>query len=98
MSVTKEIDLSPYAEGDKDPDGGNGLVRDGKLFLPLNQAKSMKEILATPAQVAVIDVATDKVEKVIRMIVQRASVWSDIHRLLWMKPVTSISTRDLVRQ
>lgn len=66
MSVTKEIDLSPYAEGDKDPDGGNGLVRDGKLFLPLNQAKSMKEILATPAQVAVIDVATDKVEKVIK--------------------------------
>ena len=66
MSVTKEIDLSPYAEGDKDPDGGNGIVRDGKLFLPLNQAKSMKEILATPAQVAVIDVATDKVEKVIK--------------------------------
>lgn len=33
MSVTKEIDLSPYAEGDKDPDGGNGIVRDGKLFL-----------------------------------------------------------------
>ena len=75
MSVTKEIDLSPYAEGDKDPDGGNGIVRDGKLFLPLNQAKSMKEILATPAQVAVIDVATDKVEKAIKVMDEAGNIY-----------------------
>jgi hypothetical protein len=66
MTVVKEIDLSAYAEGDNDPDGGNGIVRDGKLFLPLNQAKSMQEILPTAAQIAVIDVATDRVEKVIK--------------------------------
>ena len=66
MTIEKEISLSTYAEGDNDPDGGNGIVRDGKLFLPLNQAKSMQEILATPAQIAIIDVATDRVEKVIK--------------------------------
>ncbi len=66
MKIIGEIDLSPYAEEDNDPDAGNGVVRDGKLFLPLTQTKAMKELVLTSAQIAVIDVATDKVEKVIK--------------------------------
>lgn len=73
MQETGEIDLSPYAATDpkaetpdKDPDAGTGIVRDGKLFLCLNQAKSLMELYNEPASVAVIDVATDKVEKVIK--------------------------------
>lgn len=66
MQETGKIALSKYAYKDNDPDGGNGIVRDGKLFLPLSQAKSMKEIYPIPAEVAVIDVATDKVEKIIK--------------------------------
>lgn len=65
MTVTGEIDLSSYALEDNDPDAGNGIVRDGKLFMPLNQAKSMMEIVKAPAQVAVIDIEKDKVIKVI---------------------------------
>ena len=59
------IDLSKYAVEDNDPDAGTGYVRDGKLFLPLNQVKSMMEIRPCTGQLAVIDIATDKVEKVI---------------------------------
>ena len=66
MKIIREIDLSPYAEEDNDPDAGNGIVRDGKLFLPLNQTKAMKELVRTSAQIAVIDIASDKVEKVIK--------------------------------
>lgn len=73
MQEMGEIDLSPYAATDpkaeapdKDPDAGTGIVRDGKLFLCLNQTKSMMELYDEPASVAVIDVATDKVEKVIK--------------------------------
>lgn len=66
MTITGEIDLSEYALEDNDPDAGNGIVRDGKLYLPLNQAKSMMEIVDAPAEVAVIDVATDKVLKTVK--------------------------------
>lgn len=66
MKETGKIELSKYAYKDNDPDAGNGIIRDGKLFLPLSQAKSMKEIYPIPAEVAVIDIATDKVEKVIK--------------------------------
>ena len=51
MQEMGEIDLSPYAATDpkaeapdKDPDAGTGIVRDGKLFLCLNQTKSMMEL------------------------------------------------------
>lgn len=65
MTQKGAISLAKYAKEDNDPDAGNGIIRDGKLFLPLNQAKSLKEIIPTPAELAVIDIATDKVEKVI---------------------------------
>ncbi len=65
MTEIGEIDLSEYGIGDNDPDAGVGIVRDGKLFLCLNQTKSMMELVDCPAQVAVIDVATDKVDKII---------------------------------
>lgn len=57
------IDISRYAFKDNDPDAGNGYVRDGKFFLPLNQVASMMEIRPCPGQLLVIDVATDKIEK-----------------------------------
>lgn len=66
LQISSTIDLSPYAFEDNDPDAGNGYVRDGKLYLPLNQVASLQEIRPCPGQVAVIDVATDKVEKIIK--------------------------------
>ena len=66
MKETGRIDISKYGYGDKDPDAGNGIIRDGKLYLPLCQVKSMKELHKVAGQVAIIDIATDKVEKVIQ--------------------------------
>lgn len=65
LKISATIDLARYAIEDNDPDVGNGYVRDGKLFLPLNQVATVQEIRPCPGQVAVIDVATDRVEKVI---------------------------------
>ena len=64
LKIEKQIDLTPYAVGDNNPDPGVSIVRDGKLFLALNQKKSQMSVFPN-AYVAVIDVETDKVEKII---------------------------------
>ncbi len=59
-----EIDLSEYAIEDNNPDLGVSIIRDDKLYVSLNQNKS--QISAhNVAQVAIIDIATNKVDKVI---------------------------------
>lgn len=53
---------------DGNPDPGNGIIIDGKIFLPLNQFNGGMmnyQPLNINGQIAIIDVATDKVEKVI---------------------------------
>ena len=64
MQIEKQIDLSQYAVGDNNPDPGVSIVRDGKLFLTLNQKKAQMSAFPN-AYVAVIDIETDKVEKII---------------------------------
>lgn len=67
LSKKGEIDLSKYAIGDNNPDPGCNVLRDGKLFVALNQLNSLHtSVPGTGAQVAVIDIATKKVEKVIK--------------------------------
>lgn len=78
MKETGSIDLSKYGKGvivdpktqkvlgeDHDPDAGTSIIRDGKLFVPLTQLNGMAPAQGEPATLAVIDVATDKVEKII---------------------------------
>ncbi len=61
-----EIDLSAYAVQDNNPDPGCNVLRDGKLFVALNQLNSPHTSVPNMgAQVAVIDIASKKVEKVI---------------------------------
>lgn len=75
MKETGAIDISSYAKGvvkdekgneypDHDPDAGKGIIRDGKLYLPFTQMNG-RALADAPATVAIIDIATDKVEKVI---------------------------------
>ena len=64
LQIEKQIDLSSYAVGDNNPDPGVSIIRDGKLFLALNQKKSQMSVFPN-AHVLVIDVKTDKIEKVI---------------------------------
>lgn len=67
LSRKGEIDLSKYAISDNNPDPGCNVLRDGKLFVALNQLNSPHtSVPGTEAQVAVIDIATKKVEKVIK--------------------------------
>lgn len=65
--VVKDKDGKPTGEilEDRDPDAGSGIIRDGKLFLTLSQTHSMMDLEKCPGEVVVIDVATDKIEKVI---------------------------------
>lgn len=67
MEKTGEIDLTSYAHKDPNPDPAQGIIRDGKYFLPLNQIDANWQPYGDHLQtdVAVIDVATDRVEKVI---------------------------------
>lgn len=67
MEKTGEIDLTPYAHKDASPDPAQGIIRDGKYFLPLNQIDANWQPYGDHLQtdVAVIDVATDRVEKII---------------------------------
>lgn len=67
FTKTGEIDLSSYAHGDKNPEPSIGMVRDGIYYLPLNQggANSMPYDDYLQSDVLVIDVATDKVLKMI---------------------------------
>lgn len=64
LEIIGEIDLREYAVEDNNPDPGVSIIRDGKLFIALNQKKSA-EMVHHNAYVAVIDVKTDIVEKVI---------------------------------
>jgi hypothetical protein len=64
MKVTGTIDISEHAVEDNNPDAGVGICRDGKLFLSLNQNITPRTVHEN-AYVAVIDVITDEVEKVI---------------------------------
>lgn len=64
MKKTGEIDLTQYAVGDNNPDPGAAIIRDGKLFVALNQLKSMMSAHDS-AYVAIIDIATETVDKVI---------------------------------
>ncbi|MCE5345717.1 MAG: DUF4374 domain-containing protein [Bacteroidales bacterium] len=80
MKETGTLDLSAYAasgqvvggsavESDGNPDAGSGIIVDGKLYLPLNQfngGMTNFQALDVDGQIAIIDVATDKVEKIIK--------------------------------
>ncbi len=67
MKKTGEIDLSKYAHTDASCEPAYGLIRDGFYYLPLNQigANYMPYEDYRQVDVAVIDVKTDKVVKVI---------------------------------
>ena len=64
MEKIGEIDLNPYAADDNNPSPGMCIFRDGKVFVALTQ-KTSQMTAHDSAWVAIIDVATDEVEKVI---------------------------------
>lgn len=76
MKEIGKISLAQYGAGeikdqsgkvigkDNDPDPGLGIIRDGKLYLPLSQFNGMA-LADVPGQLAIIDTKTDKVEKII---------------------------------
>ena len=66
FTLTKEIDLTgpKYAVGDNNPDPINMHLRNGKLYVALAQEK-LNGLSADSAYVAIVDVATDRVEKMI---------------------------------
>lgn len=64
LEQTGEIDLTSYAEGDNNPDPGVTIIRDGKLYVALNQAVT-QWTSAPGGYVAIIDIVSDKVDKVI---------------------------------
>jgi hypothetical protein len=67
MEQTGEIDLTAYAHSDSSADPASGIVVDGFYYLPLDQINSswMPHEDHLQVDVAVIDIATDKVVKVI---------------------------------
>ncbi|WP_461637125.1 hypothetical protein [Labilibaculum euxinus] len=67
MEQTGEIDLSSAASVDNNPDPGCNVIRDGKMFVALNQLQTTHTSVAgTGAEVAVIDLSTNSIEKVIK--------------------------------
>ena len=65
MTLQKEdeIDLSPYAVQDNNPDPGCNVIRDGKMYVALNQLNSPHtSVPGTGAEVAIIDLKTKKTE------------------------------------
>lgn len=64
LEHTGDIDLTQYAVGDNNPDPGSIIARDGKLFVGLVQNITMFSVHDS-AYVAVIDIATNSVDKVI---------------------------------
>jgi len=64
LTKTGEIDLTSYAVGDNNPDPGSLIIRDNYLFVALNQYKTQMTAYDS-AYVAVINLTTNKVEKVI---------------------------------
>ncbi len=67
MEKIGEIDLSSYAHGDLSAEPSYGIIRDGYYYLPLNQldATFMPYLDYFQSDVAIIDINTDKVVKVI---------------------------------
>lgn len=69
LKTTATIDLSKYVDtesGAMSTVPGSAVIRDGKMFVALNQFVDFTNMVAGPrASVVVIDVETDKVEKVI---------------------------------
>lgn len=67
MTKTGEIDLSSYAYEDKNPDPAFLFIRDGLLYIPLNQIGPnwMPYPTYKQADVAIVDIKTDKVVKII---------------------------------
>jgi len=67
MQQKGEIDLAKYATNDNNPDPGCNVIRDGKLYVSLNQKNSPHTSWpGTGAEVAIIDLKTNTVEKVIK--------------------------------
>ena len=67
MKQIGEIDLSKYAAEDNNPDPGCNVLRDGKLYVALNQSNSTHtSVSGVGAEVAIIDLETKTVEKVIK--------------------------------
>ncbi len=67
MQQKNEIDLAKYATNDNNPDPGCNVIRDGKLYVSLNQKNSPHTSWpGTGAEVAIIDLKTNTVEKVIK--------------------------------
>lgn len=67
MKQLGEIDLSTYAAEDNNPDPGCNVIRDGKLYVALNQSNSThSSVPGVGAEVAIIDLKTKTVEKVIK--------------------------------
>ena len=69
LKTTATIDLSEYVDtesGAMSTIPGSAVIRDGKMFVSLNQFVDFTNMIAGPrGSVAIIDVKTDKVEKVI---------------------------------
>lgn len=67
MVKTGEIDLTSYAFGDNNPDPSYPIIRDGLLYVPLNQNSSswMPYPEHKQSDVVIIDISTDKVVKLI---------------------------------
>ena len=67
MTKTGEIDLTSYGVGDENPDPTQMIIRDGKLYVTLNQVVGgfFPAADRIVADVAIINIATDEVEKVI---------------------------------
>lgn len=67
MTKIGEIDLTMYAAGDNNPDPAYMLIRDGLLYIPLDQVGSnwMPSPERKQVDVAIVDITTDQVTKVI---------------------------------
>lgn len=67
MQQKGEIDLAKYATNDNNPDPGCNVIREGKLYVSLNQKNSPHTSWpGTGAEVAIVDLKTNTVEKVIK--------------------------------
>lgn len=65
MTVTKSIDIAFTADADGDPDQGNGVIRNGKLYVALRRSNGSK--LTDYSSVVVINTAADTVMTVIQL-------------------------------
>ena len=85
LKTTATIDLSEYLEDGAQMIGpGSSVIRDGKLFLSMGQLVDAQSMIGGPqASVAVIDVKTDKVEKVINSsLVSAVGVYDDMNNTM----------------